>query len=77
MASRARRYKAGKRTRAKRDLVIFLCPCSLLAGLVYGLWFLCPGTPKGSTGSGFGFKASQKMGPRLKVSSDRLGEAGN
>ena len=30
---------------------------------------LCPGTPKGSTGSGSGFKA------RLKVSSDRLGEA--
>ena len=38
---------------------------------------LCPGTPEGSTGSGSGFKASQKMGPRLKVSSDRLGEAGN
>ena len=38
---------------------------------------LCPGTPKGSTGSGSGFKASQKTGQRLKVSSDRLGEAGN
>ena len=36
---------------------------------------LCPGTPEGSTGSGSGFKASQKMGQRLKVSSDRLGEA--
>ena len=35
---------------------------------------LCPGTPEGSTGSGSGFKASQKMGQRLKVSSDRLGE---
>ena len=23
---------------------------------------LCPGTPGGSTGSGFGFKASQKTG---------------
>ena len=34
---------------------------------------LCPGTPEGSTGSGSGFKASQKMGQRLKVSSDRLG----
>ena len=32
---------------------------------------LCPGTPGGSTGSGSGFKASQKM---LEVSSDRLGE---
>ena len=38
---------------------------------------LCPGTPEGSTGSGSGFKASQKTGPRFKVSSDRLGEAGN
>ena len=37
---------------------------------------LCPGTPKGSTGSGSGFKASQKTGQQLKVSSDRLGEAG-
>ena len=35
------------------------------------------GTPKGSTGSVSGFKASQKTGQRLKVSSDRLGEAGN
>ena len=35
---------------------------------------LCPGTPEGSTGSDSGFKASQKT---LKVSSDRLGEAGN
>ena len=45
-------------------------------------WFmvfvvLCPGTPEGSTGRGSGFKASQKTGQRLKVSSDRLGEAGN
>ena len=37
---------------------------------------LCPGTPEGSTGSGSDFKASQKTEPRLKVSSDRLGEAG-
>ena len=41
------------------------------------LWFLCPGTPEGSTGSGSGFKASQKTGPWFKVSSNRLGEAGN
>ena len=43
-----------------------------------GLWFcgfLCPGTPEGSTGSGSGFKSSQKTEPRLKASSDRLGEA--
>ena len=38
---------------------------------------LCPGIPKGSTGSGSGFKASQKTVQQLKVSSDRLGEAGN
>ena len=38
---------------------------------------LCPGTPEGSTGSGSGFKASQKTGQQLKVSSDRLGEARN
>ena len=38
---------------------------------------LCPGTPEGSTGGGSGFKVSQKTGPRFKVSSDRLGEAGN
>ena len=38
---------------------------------------LCPGTSEGSTGSGSGFKASQKTGQRFKVSSDRLGEAGN
>ena len=38
---------------------------------------LCSGTPEGSTGSGSGFKASQKTGQRLKASSDRLGEAGN
>ena len=36
----------------------------------------CPGTPESSTGSGSGFKASQKTGQRFKVSSDRLGEAG-
>ena len=45
-------------------------------------WFmlfvvLCPGTPEGSIGSGSGFRVSQKTGQRLKVSFDRLGEAGN
>ena len=38
---------------------------------------LCPETPEGSTGSGSCFKASQKTGQWLKVSSDRLVEAGN
>ena len=31
---------------------------------------LCQKALKGSTGSGSGFKASQKMGPRLEVSPD-------
>ena len=38
---------------------------------------LCPGTPERSSGSGSGFKASQKTGQWLKVSSDRLEEADN
>ena len=42
-----------------------------------GFVVLCPGAPGGSTGSGSGFKASQKTGPSLKISSDRLGEARN
>ena len=62
----------------------FLCFCGRVPWL-YQYWpggfmlfvVLCPGTPEGSTGSGSGFKASQKTGQRLKVSSDRLGEAGN
>ena len=61
--------------------LLFLWPCSLavpvLAGWVYAFVVLCPGTPEGSTGSGPGFKASQKTGQRFKVSSDRLVEAGN
>ena len=36
---------------------------------------LCQGTPEGLTGSCSGFKASQKTGQQLKVSSDRMGEA--
>ena len=38
---------------------------------------LCQGTPEGSTGSCSGFKESQKTEQQLKVSSNRLGEAGN
>ena len=52
------------------------CTSTGRVGLCF-LWFLCPGTSEGSTGSGSGFKASQKTGQRLKVSSGRLGEAGN
>ena len=72
----------GNCRRINHDCVYIHClwPCSLavpvLAGWVYVI-VLCPGTPEGSTGSGSGLKASQKTGQRLKVSSDRLGEAGN
>ena len=38
---------------------------------------LCPGTPEGSTSSSSCSRASQKMGLQLKVSFDRLQEAGN
>ena len=55
-----------------------LWPCSLavpvLAGWVYGF---VVGAPEGSTDSGSGFKASRKTGLWLKVSSDRLRDAGN
>ena len=58
-------------------MAVFLgCTSTSRVGLCFFV-VLCPGTPEGSTGSGSGFKASQKTGQRLKVSSDRLGEAGN
>ena len=41
------------------------------------LWSLMSRSTRRLTGSGSDFKASQKTGPRLKVSSNRLGEAGN
>ena len=61
-----------------------LCFCGRVP-VLYQYWpggfmlfvVLCQGTPEGSTGRGSGFKASQKTGQRLKVSSERLGEAGN
>ena len=61
------------------NIFLWLCSLAITSTGLVGLWFcgLCPGTPEDSTGSGSGFKASQKTGPQLKVSSDRLGEAGN
>ena len=41
------------------------------------LWLLFPGALEGSTSSGYDFEASQKTGPQLKVSSNRLEEAKN
>ena len=58
-------------------VAVFLgCTSTGRVGLCFFV-VLFPGTPEGSTGSGSGFKASQKTGQRLKVSSDRLGRAGN
>ena len=56
--------------------------CGRVPWWLYQYWpggfvVLYPGAPEGSTGSGSGFKASQKTDQRLKVSSERLGEAGN
>ena len=57
-------------------VAVFLgCTSTDRVGLCFFV-VLCPGTPECSTGSGSGFKASQKTGQRLKVSSDRLREAG-
>ena len=58
-----------------------LWPCSLVitsTGRV-GLWFcgFMSRSTQRLTSSGSDFKASQKTGQRFKVSSDRLGEAGN
>ena len=41
-----------------------------------GFMVLCPGAPEGSLAVVLVFKASQKTGPPLKVSLDRLGEVG-
>ena len=49
-----------------------MCVCVFFVVVV----FLCAGAPERSIGSASDFKASQKTGPRLKVSSDRLGEPG-
>ena len=54
-------------------VAVFLGCTSTVYGLV--VLHVCPGTPECSTGSGSGFKASQKRGQRLKVSSDRLEES--
>ena len=52
-------------------MAVFLgCTSTGWVGLCF-LWFF-----GGSTGSGSGFKASQKTGKWLEVSSDRLGELG-
>ena len=59
------------------SVAVFLGYNQYWPGGLMVLWFLCPGAPKGSTGSASEFKASQKTGPQLKVSTDRLGEAGN
>ena len=48
-------------------MAVFLGYNQSVTGLM-GLYFLvlCPGAPEGSTGSGSGFKASQKTGHNFK-----------
>ena len=66
-------FKASQKTGQR--LKVHLCFCGRVPWL-YQYWpggfmlfvVLCPGTPKGSFGSGSGFKASQKTGQWLKVS---------
>ena len=51
------------------SLILWPCSFAITSTGRVGLWFcgfLCPGTPDGSTGSGSGFKASQKTRPRHK-----------
>ena len=58
-------------------VAVFLgCTSTGRVGLCF-LWFYVQELPKAQLASGSGFKASQKTGQRLKVSSDRLEEAGN
>ena len=67
--------KTGQRLKASSDRLgaSHLCFCGRDVWL-YQYWpggfmlfvVLCPGTPEGSSGSGSGFKASQKTGQRLK-----------
>ena len=63
------------------QLICCLWLCSLavpaLARWVYGFSGSISKNTEDSTGSGSGFKVSQKTGQRLKVSSDTLGEAEN
>ena len=58
-------------------LAMFLGYNQYWPGGFMGLWILCPGASGGSTDSGSDFNASKKTGPRIKVSSNRLGETGN
>ena len=56
-------------------VVVFLGYNQYWLGGFMVLLCLCPGAPTGAAGSGSGFNAFQKTVPRLKVPSDRLGEA--
>ena len=54
-------------------MYIFLGINEYLPRWIYGFVVLCPRAPEGSVGRLFWLKTSQKRGPWLKVSSDRLG----
>ena len=73
--------------RWKLLFVAVMCSLAITNTGQVGLWFLCfccffacvfcPGAPEDSNSSVSGFNAFQKTGPRLKILSYRLGEAGN
>ena len=67
MASRARQYKVGKRTRAKeRSSNIFFWPCSLLAWWFYGCGFYVQEHPKAQSALVLVLKRLRRWGHGLK-----------
>ena len=65
--------------RCKNNNCLWPCSLAITGTARLGLWF-CSFMSKSTrrlNASGSDSKASQKTGPRFKVSSDRLGEAGN
>ena len=68
-----------KTTNSLQTLNVCGCSLAVTSSGPGGFMFfvvLCPDAPEGSTSSGSGFKVSQKKGPGLKLSSNRLGELG-
>ena len=64
---------------SKRNSAISFAVTSTETAGFMVLWFLCPRASEGITCSGSGLKiiSSQKVGPQLKVSSDRLMKPGD
>ena len=68
-SEKARIWYRGSDSVCGRSLGVLSGPVGFMVFVVS-----CPGAPEGSNDSDSGFKASQKKGQRLKVSSVRLGE---